>query len=269
MRRSLGLLCVAVILGACGGDNGPSENKPTILYGVTSANQLVSFDATDPAAVTTRAITGLAAGDDARAIDFRPLDGSLYLLTDGNSIYTVNTSTGAATQVGTDFTPALDGVLFGFDFNPVVDRLRVVTNNDQNFRLDPSTGAVAGSDSELGFAVGDVNEGEDPSSIGAAYTNNEAGAASTALFMIDDGLDALLSAGANPNLGFLTTVGGLGINAAGDGGFDIAKDGTAYAALVPNGTTTPNLYTINLSTGAATLVGAINSERLLGLSAKP
>jgi hypothetical protein len=268
MRRTLGLLAIALVLGACGDDNGPSKTKPTILFGVTSDNQLVSFDATDPATVTSRAITGLAAGEDARGLDFRPLDGALYLLTDASTIYTVNTSTGAATLVGDTFTPALDGALFGFDFNPVVDRVRLVTNNDQNLRLDPATGDVAGTDTDLSFSVGDVHEGVNPSVIGAAYTNNKAGASTTALFYIDDGLDLLLFS-SNPNTGFVSTVGGLGINVAGEGGFDIAKDGTAYAALVPMGTATPNLYTIDLSFGTATLVGPINATRLLGLSAKP
>lgn len=265
-RLVLPLILTAAALGACGSDNGP-EDKATVLYGVTSDNQLVSFDATAPGTVTTVAITGLGAAS-TRAVDFRPSDQKLYLLTDQSTIFTINLSSGAATQVGDAFTPALNGALYGFDFNPVVDRIRVVTNNEQNFRLDPTTADVVSTDTDLSYAVGDPNNGTNPSIIGTAYTNNSTGASVTQQFMIDDGTDALVTT-SNPNAGQMSTVGGLGLNVAGDGGFDIAKDGTAYAALVPSGTSTPQLYTINLTTGAATLVGAINSTRLLGLSAKP
>ena len=54
-----------------------------------------------------------------------------------------------------------------------------------------------------------------------------------------------------PNSGTLVEVGPLGITATAANGFDIgSKSGTAYALLNVGGTT--KIYTINLTTGAAT-----------------
>ena len=51
----------------------------------------------------------------------------------------------------------------------------------------------------------------------------------------------------------------LGLNASAAGGFDVSGvTGTAYAALLPSGSSQSSLYTINLATGAATPVGVIN-----------
>ena len=67
----------------------------------------------------------------------------------------------------------------------------------------------------------------------------------------------------------LNTVGPLGVNAGAANGFDISgATGTAYAALRNAGPS--SLYTINLSTGAASLVGPIGSGlALTGLTIIP
>jgi len=59
----------------------------------------------------------------------------------------------------------------------------------------------------------------------------------------------------DPATGGLTTVGGFGFNVYLRSGFDIDADGTGYASLsTDNGS---ELYTIDLATGAATLLGNI------------
>ena len=45
--------------------------------------------------------------------------------------------TGMDSAVGTGFSPALNGAFFGFNFHPVPDRIRVVSDLDQNFRINP------------------------------------------------------------------------------------------------------------------------------------
>ena len=81
--------------------------------------------------------------------------GELYALGSTGRIYTINTTSGAATQKAqlaadsTDATnpfTALDGTDFGVDFNPVVDRLRVVSNTGQNLRINVDTGATITDD---------------------------------------------------------------------------------------------------------------------------
>ncbi|MBK6724989.1 MAG: DUF4394 domain-containing protein [Acidobacteria bacterium] len=62
----------------------------------------------------------------------------------------------------------------------------------------------------------------------------------------------------SPNGGQVTTIGAMGVNAADFGGFDIQPfTNQAYSALRVGGNS--QLYSINLTTGAATLIGAIGN----------
>ena len=62
---------------------------------------------------------------------------------------------------------------------------------------------------------------------------------------------------------------GLGTNLNGFIGFDISATGTGYASITTGGIS--RLYTVNLTTGAATLLGAIGSgwHPFLGLTVTP
>ena len=120
-------------------------------------------------------------------------------------IYTINLATGAATHVqATAFTPSTTGTTFGLDFNPVVpatppDRLRLVSDTDENLRLNPDAQTGAG-DPALAYDPADpVNAATNPQITAAAYNNPVAGAAVTALYDIDTGVDDLVRQGAvNP-----------------------------------------------------------------------
>jgi hypothetical protein len=234
-----------------------------VIFAVTSARELISFDSATPGTISTStAITGLQDQFEAvNAIDFRPANGSLYAL--GNApgsiyrLYTLNTTTGVATKIGSDIT-GITGSFMGFDFNPTVDLIRIVTDSDQNFRFNPNTGALTSSDSVLAYAAGDANAGQNPNIVGSAYTNNFAGAATTTLFNIDSNRDVLVTQ-VPPNNGTLNTVGALGVDFQSFTGFDVTSSGTAFATTTNATLTGTNLYTINLGTGAATLVGAIGN----------
>jgi hypothetical protein len=236
---------------------GFSQARAATVYGVNTSNQLVRFDTASPGAATVIGqIGGLSAGETIVGIDFRPAGGQLFALSSASRLYTINLTTGIASGVGLAGSFTLSGSNFGFDFNPTVDRIRVVSNTGQNLRLNPLDGSLAAADPNL-------NPGT-PSVTAAAYTNNFAGATTTTLFVIDSGNDTLYQQ--NPaNNGTLVAVGALGVNTSGVNGFDIGSDGTAYAALTVGGVS--NLYTINLNTGAATLVGAIGGgDNLTGIS---
>jgi len=230
------------------------------IYGVTTSNQLVRFNAATPGTVTTvGTISGLQAGENILGIDFRPATGQLYALGSSGRLYTINLTNGAATQVGAAFT--LTGTDFGFDFNPTVDRIRVTSNTGQNLRLNPNDGTVT--------VDPNLNPGT-PSVTASGYTNNFAGSTTTTLFDIDSATDRLLQQ--NPaNAGTLVDVGALGIDVSGVNGFDIVSRGPssgfnlAYAALTVNGVS--GLYTINLATGATTLVATLPTTlRALAIS---
>lgn len=242
------------------------------VFAVTAGNKLVSFDQYAPLAVIkTTAITGLQAGESILGIDFRPRTGALFAVSNQSRLYTINPSTGAATQVGSaPLTPAINGASVGFDFNPVPDRIRLVSDAEQNLRLNPDTGAVAATDTNLAFAAGDPNAAANPNIVASAYTNSFSGATTTTLYGIDSNRDVLVLQGSpggapvSPNSGQLTTVGSLGVDTTDQVGFDIVSpSGLALASLTPAGSTFSSLYSINLQTGAATYIGPIGVNEII------
>lgn len=235
---------------------------PFTVYAVDGSNNLHSFYSSDSAnLLSTLPITGLEGGESILGIDFRPRTNELYALGSSNRLYRIDTITAAATAVGSGpFTPALNGTAFGFDFNPTVDRIRITSDNDQNLRAHPDTGAVVFTDGTLAYAAGDPNAGADPNVVGSAYINNFVGFGTTTLYNIDSDLDVLITQ-TPPNSGTLNTVGPLGINVGDNVGFDVPSglgpNQYAFASAVVSGTY--NLYSINLTTGGAVPVGTIGN----------
>jgi hypothetical protein len=248
LRRTLGLFALtAASAVAVPGAASAAET----FYGVTQDNRLVTFQSDNVTNVEpSHAITGLPGGENIVGLDVRPLNGQLYALGKTSRLYVVNPRTGAARQVGaTPFIPVLAGASFGFDFNPTVDRIRVTSDAEQNLRINPDDGTVAGVDTNLAYAPGDPGAGTNPSVGGSAYTNSFAGATSTTLFDIDNARHALVVQ--NPaNDGTLTTVGALGTNNNAVA-FDIGEGNVGYAVL--NGEQNrQNLFRIDLANGHAT-----------------
>lgn len=260
----LGCLCTALatilFTGCSDDDNSGNPSKPDLeFYALTSTNSLVKYNAKNSQnALSTTAITGLQGGENLLSIDFRPGTGQLYGLGSSRRVYIINTNTGAATALNaTPFGVGLSTAsLTGFDFNPTVDRIRVVTANGLNFRLNPETGEVAASDTNLSPGT--------PNVTAAAYTNNYAGATSTELFVIDNTAGTLYKQDANA--GVLTSIGSLNISGTitGNSSFDIgSKDGIALASINVDGIS--NLFQINLSTGKATDLGEL-SANVIGIA---
>ncbi|GAA4453613.1 DUF4394 domain-containing protein [Phytohabitans houttuyneae] len=244
-----------------------SAGEATTVYATTARNDLVRFDRDSLKIRSQQAITGLGAGEKLLGLDVRPANGQLYALGSTNQIYTVNPRTAAATAVGTPFSADVYGSAVGFDVNPVVDRLRVVTSSGLNLRLVPDTGAVAAVDKSLAYAADDRNAGTGPKVSLAAYTNGFAGATATTLFDIDTGID-VLTVQAPPNDGVLRTSGKLTLDVDSVGGFDIAPDGQAIAALSRSGGS--RIYAIDLQSGKARLIGKLGrGSTLTGLAVAP
>jgi 3D (Asp-Asp-Asp) domain-containing protein len=242
------------------------------IFAITDNNVLLSFTSGVPGVInSSRAVSGLASGEEIVGIDFRPATGQLYAATNVNRVYIINPASGTATAVGAGpLNPGLSGLTFGFDFNPVPDRIRVVSDAGQNLRLNPNNGAVAGVDGALAYAAADANAGQDPNVVAAAYTNNFVGATSTTLYVIDSLRDTLAIQGSSggspvsPNTGQLFTVGSLGVDPNNIAGFDISSStGAAFASLNIGGSLTTQLYGINLTTGAASLIGAIGGDNTI------
>lgn len=241
-----------------------------LAFGLSGTN-LISFDTQKPSVLRSLiAITGLTSGQTIVGMDFRPANNMLYALgynatNNEAQLYTINTNTGAATAVNASaITLVLGSSSVGVDFNPVVDRIRVVSNNDMNHRLDPNTGALVATDQNINFAVGDVNTGANPSAGTVAYTNSYAGTTTTTLYNLDEVL-GVLTTQIPPNNGTLNTIGttGIALNAADPSAdLDIFYEATtmintAYLSANIDNETIDRLYTVNLATGLTSLIGKI------------
>jgi Domain of unknown function (DUF4394) len=236
------------------------------IYAIASqspATALLTWDSASPNNIQTGVfLSGLQTNETILGIDFRPATGQLYGLGSTSRLYTINPGSGVATAVGGQFSTMISGFSFGFDFNPTIDRIRVVSETNQNLVLDPNTGALQLVATNVAYGPADPNFGVDPNVVDSAYTNSFVGAQTTQLYGIDTGLDILVTQ-AN-NAGTLGTVGPLGVNAAAAGGFHVSgTTGVAYASLLPSGASQSSFYTINLATGAATLVGQIDGGLII------
>ncbi len=186
---------------------------------MNESDQLVTFDSALPGDIASaRPITGLAAGNTVVGIDFRPIDGRLYALGQQDRRYTIAPATGVATQVGTaPFGSAIVGAEPGFDISAASDRIRIVSNIDENLRLNPDTGVAIDADP--------ITEGPQPDTpldtpgtvTAIAYTNSFPGATATTLFGIDTTANTLVMIG-------------------GDGGEPATRCGAGPASTAPRST---------------------------------
>jgi hypothetical protein len=237
-------------------------------WGVTGDNRLVSFNTSTPGTIGFNApITGLAAGERVLGIDARPASASaeLVIMTSANRLYSLSYA-GAATVIGSGFTPALSTTALGMDFNPTVDRIRVVHSNGDNRRLNPVTGGAVQADTALTYNDG---SGLIPRAVGTAYNRFNFGSGapvgSVRQFIIDSARDILGEVGsqaggnASFNGGVVTPIGALGFDLSDDAGFDIyGPTETAFiSSLSPGGVAT--FYSLNLGSGAATSLGAVGA----------
>ena len=259
--------------------------------GLTSGNELVTFNTTAPGTFAIKSISGLQGVDEhVIALDTRPATGELQALTvpygtTANAtirVYSVNANTAAATFIGSvpGTVPGAGDRATGADFNPVVDRFRVVQANNENFRVNPNNGTLSGDDVNLTYtapATGPVTAVAYDRNIAPGPPGTVAPAGTrTTLYGIDSGASQLVVQGGidglaagGPNGGTITAIGPLGVTvvSGSDAGLDVSPSGTAYAAL----TTAPGvsgLYTIDLTTGAATAIGALPVV-LTGLTIMP
>jgi len=248
---------------------------------VTDGTNLQSFSAGSPATLSAATtITSVDTIGNILGMDFRPSDGTLFILTDADqdgvegagTLFTVDTSSGLATLAanliddGSILFTGLptDSIAFGVDFDPSNDALRIVdlgaspTDNTVNLSVNVADGTVT-SDTVLPALT----------RISALAYDSEL---VPTLFAIDgntDALNTIIPAAA----GTVQVIGALGGNVtASITTFDISNTGLALAGLTPpGGSTITTLNSVNLATGAATPIGVIGDGTVpfVGLSIQP
>lgn len=268
-------LISTVALASCNMNRTPVAPTGQLAYGLSSdGKQLVTFgmDNAD-ASYVKKDITGLGT-DTLVDVDVRNTDGMLYGTTSSGKIYKIDTAKGEASMDST----ITGATVVTTDFNPAANRLRVVGANDLNFRhtvaatpTPATTGTTA--DGTFIYAVGDANFGKNPNLVAAAYTNsfNDTGkpnsGISTALYTIDADLDILVMNDVGPQFNSLKTIGTLGVNVMPEmTGFDVAGANAAYLSSMSGKDT--NLYTVDLTSGKATMKGKLSGVNLKSLALK-
>jgi hypothetical protein len=258
--------------------------------GIVKGTQILArFDSTTPGQFTgMRTITGVAAGEKIVDLDYRwhpngelnPLPAPQLFglavrpgLAYETRLYTIDVETGAATPAGPGFaaSPATFNN-YAMDFNPTADRIRAINDADLNMRINPGNGARADSspDPTLNPAGAKVSgvaydrvQIPIPPVVSGNTTAYAIGANPSDLYTLG-GVDSSPS----PNGGQLLNPKPLGVTIGANSpvGFDISPSGIACASIIVNGEA--GLYTVDLATGAANLVGK-TPEPLSGFAFVP
>lgn len=269
LKNSLCVVGVALAATPC---------SAATVYILTDENDLLTIDSGSPLdLVSGGAISGLG-NQDLIGIDVRPSNLGLYGVGNLGGVFLIDPVTRNATLVsslsadGGDLTApftTLSGTRFGLDFNPVPDRLRITSDLETNLRANVDTGATI-TDDMLVYGPGQLGAtGDNPNIGGSAYTNPDNDPSTgTMLYNIDvRGTEDRLVIQNPPNNGTLTVVGALGVNASALLGFDIYLDANGnnvgLAAMQMSTGGISQLYSINLNTGQATLLGDIGGGDLV------
>jgi len=228
------VLALAVALAVASGIQANAD----LVYGVSDQlDELVSFDSASPGTLlSAHSITGLQSGEEVRGIDW--IGGTLYGLGNQSHLYTINPATGAATQVGTVFSPVLNGIDFGF--NAGTSQLYVSSDLGQNLNINPITGVATAGPNYTGASL---------DSLAYDYFSTlfyGISAASHDLYLV------------NPATGATSLIGPTGVSFADRIGFDISPvtDNAFFSGTVGGQT---GFYSVNLSTGALDFIGDIGT----------
>ena len=216
-------------------------------------NTISIVDTSQKKVVKTWSITGV--NGKVLGIDVRPVDGMLYAVGADGGIYTVDLKTGRATMKSKLDQMLAAGTWATVDFNPVADRLRLMSHDGTNLRVNVDDGKAT-VDGALKFKDGDANAGKTPNVIAGAYSNSYKGTKATALYDID--ASGFLLTQAPPNDGILNTIGSLGVKLNGATAFNIVAQGEDNAAWLVTG---GSLYSVDLKSGKATAAGKLDGVK--------
>jgi hypothetical protein len=237
MRTNLArsAIALAAVLTVASGIQANAE----LVYGVSDQlDELISFDSASPGTLLSAvSITGLQNGEEIRGIDW--IGNTLYGLGNQNHLYTINTATGAATQVGVGtFSPILNGIDFGF--NAGISQLYVSSDLGQNLTINPITGAATAGPNYTGAII---------DAMAYDYLNGD-------FYGISADTHDLYYM--NPATGGTSLIGATGVGFVDRIGFDISPiTDNAYFSGTVGGQA--EFFSVDLSTGALDLIGDVGT----------
>jgi hypothetical protein len=237
-----------------------SSAKAATCYAITQGNHILTFTTTTPGTVSNdQAISGINNAYSVVGIALRTTTqgsgaanagvGSLWgIAYNGSNFFlcTINPTTGVAAQVGgtLSLNTSAGADAFGFGFDPAADRFRFISVQT-NYSIDPNTATASQQTSFSGF----------PAQSGAAFKPSSYTGGSGQFYNISrDVSPRVLQTSTNISSGSVSTVGSTMLSAIfapmglsfGDSQLYLAAEGS--------------LYTVNTSTGAATLVNMIGGN---------
>ena len=218
-------------------------------------NDVVGFNTSNPGTILfDHPIIGVVAGESIRGIDY--WNGTVYALGSAGNLYSLDYNTGQATRIGSGLGVVINGASYGVEND--LTGFHIVSELGQNLNANRTTGAAT-----VGPAVNPAG-----TFLSALAYRSSTGT----IFGIDSSANTLGTF--NPATGTYSTIGLLGFDVARNNGFDITASGVAYLASgASSSDVQANLYSVNLATGMASLVGLIgqvgDNTLLRGLTIVP
>ena len=297
MRRALALSIIALAAATAG-----CKKNDYTMYALTSGGHLLSFNGNKPTSIDTDVtLSGFSDSDAMVQIFFRPSNKALYGISDHQILYRIDTGSGSVTAVSS--VSFISGTTYANDtgigdqvggVDPLDDQLRVFAHDPQssdsdidnlNLRVNLDDGTLVADQvpsttqartQPLKWNSGDTNDTKSLQLLSIAYSNPYAGAGRTTLYGIEGTTASLVRVGddgapsyASVDNGTVYTIGALNASIGAYAALAIeAKNGDAFAAL---GSGANSLYSIDLGSGAATLIDQIGdgSQSITSLTVQP
>ncbi len=226
------------------------------LHGITTANQLVSFDSANPSTFTsTVSVSGLVQADGTTPdplayianLSYNPQSGSFFGVDSNANIYSLSI-TGAATLLNNTFAPG--GFAAGMAYDTFTAGFLYADDSAESYNI--STAGVVSQNANLFYGIGDANEGSTPFISGVGIDSDFG-----LLYYLDSALGTLAT-GVDPVSGEIFTIGSLNTSFTDFGGITVDFDGNIWGALSSDGLNS-ELFSIDSTTGAATSQGALSA----------
>lgn len=220
-----------------------------VLTGVTTDNQLVSFDTAAPGTfLSSVPISGLV--DPLASIvnlTYHVENGNFYGLDTNANFYQVNAD-GTTVLLNNTFAPS--GFSGGLSYDPFTGNLVFGSINSEHYTL--TTAGIAVGNPDFIYGSGDANAG----SLPAIFALSIDPITGEAFFL--DHETGTLSQSFDPALTELFTIGDLGMDVTSFGALVVDEDGNLFASLSGDALNS-GLYSIDKTTGQATLIGNFNT----------
>lgn len=225
-------------------------------FGVSSGNQLVSFDSANPGSfLTSVPINNLLSSDGVTPdpfaavinLSYNPTTGQFLGIDSNANVYQIGIN-GNTTLLNNTFSPT--GFDAGLAYDPFTAGFAYADDSAERFNLT-SAGAASLVGSAF-YSAGDANEASTPQITGLAIDPDFG----TAYFL--DASLGILALAINPDATELFTIGSLGFSVTGYGDLGIDFEGNLYASLSTDGLGS-DFYSINVNTGEATMIGSFTS----------